>query len=191
MRLVSSKWIANTNSSLEVTITGTHIHALLLCSSTLLWYCACVNINKYLVCHKLCAALVEHKKFLGNAQTQMLIAHCDYETSINYSIRLRLILIFTLKAERLCESRENNNFFPWKLLLYQVFTLCTQFSVACILALASKWYTLHCFCFAVALFFLLKMGKLKIYAYITRVYAAFVLQFFLYALLAHNLWLRT
>lgn len=45
-----------------------------------------------------------------------------------------------------------------------------------------KWYTLQLFSLFAASF-LLKMRKLKIYAYITNVYAGFVLQF--YALLTH------
>lgn len=100
---------------------------------------------------------------------------------INYSI-LRSswnenILIFTL-----CER-----IFSLEKLLLCIFTLCTQYSAKALIAFPpSQWYILHCFfIFSLACW---KWEKLKIYAYIFNVYAAFVLQIlssFSYALLAH------
>lgn len=72
----------------------------------------------------------------------MLIARCLYETSINYSIWLRLDLIFTLYFAFVKTENSEADF-----LLFHIFTLCTQLfcyeNVACTLSLFDSVEMIH------------------------------------------------
>lgn len=153
---------------------------------------ACVDINKYLACHKLRAALVDYKipwkRWLCSSSSNNCLSRINYR--MLWSAAHENILIFTLRSSPdLTSERRSSRIFPLKNYCCIIFSLYahTIFCVGNFYRLSPPRQMIH-----FALFRLLVVGlemrKLTIYAYITKVYVVFVLQF--YALLTHITRLR-